>query len=77
VLDPDPDVRRLRLQIGAELIDRIHVVLGDQRTPEKEEALMLAFTGAMLQAGMGYFDFAGVVDRMATVARLIDANGRS
>jgi AcrR family transcriptional regulator len=76
VLDPDPDVRRLRLQIGADLADRIRAALGEQRNPDKEETLMLAFTGAMLQAGMGYFDFAGVVERTATVARLIDENRR-
>jgi len=77
VLDPDPEVRRLRLQIGTALTERIHVALGHQRTADREEALMLAFTGAMLQAGMGYFDFAGVVERMASVADLIDANNTS
>jgi hypothetical protein len=37
---------------------------------------MPAFTGAKFQAGMGYFDVAGVVERMATAARLVADNSR-
>ena len=65
----DADVAVVRDQIGADLVARIQVALGgvtDRRLPE---TLLLAFSGAMLQAGMGYFDFDGVVERMATVVR--------
>jgi hypothetical protein len=51
--------------------ERIHVALGDQRTTDRQEVLMLAFTWAMLEAGMGHFDFAGVMKRMASGAWLI------
>ena len=37
---------------------------------------MLAFTWAMLEAGMGHFDFAGVMKRMASGAWLIADDSR-
>ncbi len=72
LLTEDPDVSRLRDTIGADLTHRIESALGSDADPELTEALLLAFSGAMLQAGMGYFDFAGVVRRMTSVARLLD-----
>jgi hypothetical protein len=34
--------------------------------------VLLVFSGAMVQAGMGYFDYDGVVRRVARTAALID-----
>lgn len=71
----DPDVVAVRDDIGADLTARLEAALGagsDHRLPD---TLLLAFSGAMLQAGMGYFDFDGVVDRMATVVRQLDLDG--
>jgi AcrR family transcriptional regulator len=72
LLTQDPDVARLRDTIGTELARRLHSALGDGADGELTEALLLAFSGAMLQAGMGYFDFSGVVRRMASMARLLE-----
>lgn len=71
MLVAEPEVRRVRDAIGGDLVRRIHVALGEDADHELSEALLLAFSGAMLQAGMGYFDFAGVVERMKSVARLL------
>jgi len=62
--------------IGGDLFRRIRSALGDDADRALIEALLLAFSGAMLQAGMGYFDFAGVVERMESVARQLDHTGR-
>jgi AcrR family transcriptional regulator len=72
LLAPDPDVVRVRTEVGADFLSRIGKALGPDRSPELVQALSLAFSGAMLQAGMGYFDFPGVIDRMASVATLLD-----
>ncbi len=40
------------------------------------DALSLALSGAMLQAGMGYFPYDELADRMADVVRLV-LGGRS
>jgi AcrR family transcriptional regulator len=72
LLTQDPDVARLRDTIGADLARRIQSALGDGADGRLTEALLLAFSGAMLQAGMGYFDFSEVVRRMASMARLLE-----
>ena len=72
LLTSDPDVHRLRDAIGIDLIRRIEAALGEGADRALAETLLLTFSGAMLQAGMGYFDFAGVVKRMAVVARRLD-----
>jgi len=68
----DPDVRRLRDAIALDLARRIETALGPDTEAELREAVLLAFSGAMLQAGMGYFDFAGAVQRVASMATLLD-----
>lgn len=73
LLDADPEVVRLRARVGVLLADRIDAALGPDRQPAVAEAMLLAFSGAMLQAGMGYFDYDGVVRRMARLARLLDS----
>jgi hypothetical protein len=67
----DPDIRRLRNAIGLDLSLRIEIAIGPDADPEVVEAVLLAFSGAMLQAGMGYFDFAGVVPRISKLAALL------
>jgi AcrR family transcriptional regulator len=68
----EPDVRRLRNQVGAELARRISTALGPDVDPHVAEVVLLAFSGAMLQAGMGYFDFDGVVERMRRLGQLLE-----
>lgn len=71
MLTTDVEVERLRNQIGADLADRISRGAGPEVDPRVVDALLLAFSGAMLQAGMGYFGFSEVVDRMAAIAKLV------
>ncbi len=53
LLGSDPDVERLRLRIGGEFVTRFEAALGESSTPELVDALVLAFSGALLQAGHG------------------------
>ena len=71
LLDGDPEVVRLRTRVGALLTARLEEALGPDGDPAVVEAMLLAFSGAMLQAGMGYFDYDGVVRRMARLAHRI------
>lgn len=69
LLDSDPEVVALRTTVGALLARRLTDALGPNGDPAVVEAMLLAFSGAMLQAGMGYFDYDGVVRRMARLAQ--------
>ncbi|MFV0317591.1 MAG: TetR/AcrR family transcriptional regulator [Microthrixaceae bacterium] len=72
LLTHDPDVQRLRDEIGADLAARLGVALGDRVPPAVAESILLVFSGAMLQAGMGYFDYSGVVSRVLATADLLE-----
>jgi AcrR family transcriptional regulator len=71
VLANDPDVHRLRGRMGAAVLHRLSAALGDDGSPAALQALGLAFSGAMLQAGMGYFSYTELGDRMAEVADVV------
>jgi AcrR family transcriptional regulator len=71
VLANDPDVHRLRNRIGAVFNSRIAAALGDDADPAVLRALNLALAGALLQAGMGYFSYAELADRMDEVATVL------
>lgn len=71
LLGSDPDVERLRLRIGAEIVDRFRVALGEDAAPALLETLALAFTGALLQAGMGLMTYAELGDRLDAVVDVI------
>jgi AcrR family transcriptional regulator len=76
LLGTDPDVERLRLRIGAELVDRFRVALGHDADPAVLETLSLAFTGALLQGGMGLMTYTELGDRLdAVVAVILRGNG--
>lgn len=75
LLSSDPDVERLRLRIGAELVRRFVVALGDDGSDDLVEALTLAFSGALLQAGMGMMTYTEMGDRLhAVVATILRGN---
>jgi AcrR family transcriptional regulator len=57
LLGSDPEVERLRLVIGGEYVTRFREALGEPADPKVVEAITLAFTGALLQAGMGLMKF--------------------
>ena len=77
LLGTDPDVERLRVVIGVEIIARFQQALGDSvdhpADAELLDALTLALTGALLQTGMGLISYDDLADRldavMATILR--------
>ncbi len=85
LLGTDPDVERLRVVIGAEIVGRFQQALeasaegsaaGPSEGPadaELVDALTLALTGALLQTGMGLITYDDLADRldavMATILR--------
>jgi AcrR family transcriptional regulator len=71
LLGTDPDVARLRLVIGAEFLRRFSDALGSAAEPDLLEALVLAFSGALLQAGMGIFTYEQMADRLASAVEVI------
>ncbi|MBC7275119.1 TetR/AcrR family transcriptional regulator [Nocardioides sp.] len=75
LLGSDADVARLRLRIGAEFAARFEAALGDGAGAKDDdavrEALLLAFSGALLQAGMGLMTYDEMADRLAPVVAVI------
>lgn len=71
LLGSDPDVARLRTRIGAEFVHRFELALGDRATPILVESLVLAFSGALLQVGMGLLDYPELRRRMDDVVATI------
>jgi AcrR family transcriptional regulator len=75
ILSPDPDVRRLRDRIGAAFGERVTLALGEAAEPAVVRALNLALAGALLQAGMGYFSYTELADRMDEVVAVVLRSG--
>ncbi len=71
LLGPDPAVGELRLRIGAELVRRFRVALGGDADPAVLDTLALAFSGALLQAGMGLMTYAQMADRLDVVVGVV------
>ena len=70
MVSSDPDIARIRTSIGAEVLRRIEHALGPDADPRMLDGALLLFSGAMLQAGLGYFAFDDVVDRIHAIAEL-------
>jgi AcrR family transcriptional regulator len=71
----EPAVAVVRDELGAHVVERIRAALGPGADPRSVDALSLAYSGAMLQASMGYLPFAEVVDRLAGLAEALTARG--
>jgi hypothetical protein len=71
LLAHDPDVKRLRDQMGAVFVDRLQEALGRDATPGLVSSLSFVLTGAMLMAGMGNLEYAALPDRIAEAAALM------
>ena len=69
LLGGEPDVKRLRLTIGAEINERLRDALGEDTSTL--EVLSLAWSGAMLQAGMGHTTYAQMGDQLVRVTDLV------
>lgn len=75
LLSADPDVERLRLRIGSEFYDGFRDALGDDADPTLVETLVLAFSGALLQAGMGVMTYLEMGERLdAAVAVIMEGS---
>jgi AcrR family transcriptional regulator len=71
LLGTEPDVKALRVMIGTEINARIADALGEHAQPDVLDLLTLAWSGAMLQAGMGHARYEHMGPRLARAARLI------
>jgi AcrR family transcriptional regulator len=71
LLAPGPDVMALRSRIGQEIHVRLRNALGPGVGRDVLPLLELAYTGAMLQTGMGHLSFADVADQLSEAARLV------
>lgn len=77
LLGTDPDVARLRLKIGGEFLARFEAAMQDPATPGRPadpavlEVLVLTFSGALLQAGMGLMTYDQIAERLASAVDVI------
>ena len=71
LLGSGPEVRALRVLFGTALHQRLSNALGDHADEAVLRSLDLAYSGAMLWAGMGHIRFEDVPDALADAARLV------
>jgi len=71
LLGTDPEVERLRLVIGGEFVQRFRDAIGEPVDPRVLEALTFAFSGALLQAGMGLVTYDDLSKRLDDVVAVI------
>jgi AcrR family transcriptional regulator len=71
LLGSGPEVRDLRARFGGEVHRRLAGALGDAADPAVLRALDLAYSGAMLWAGMGHVPFEEVPAALADLAELL------
>lgn len=76
LLTDDPEVQRLRDQIGNELLRRIGDAIGPM-SPTARETLSMAFIGALVLAGTGYIAFEDLPRKLSRVTDLLLADTRS
>ncbi len=71
LLGADDSVAQLRLEIGAEFLRRFASAVGERTDPVLTETLVLAFSGALLQAGMGLLTYEAMGERLDHVVAVI------
>jgi AcrR family transcriptional regulator len=71
LLGSGADVRALRVRFGSEFHARIAAALGPDVDPSIALGLDLAYSGAMLWAGMGHLPYASIPTALADVARVL------
>lgn len=74
LLADDPEVNRLRDQIGTEIASRLTRALGPADRAAAD-GITMAFVGGMLLAGMGYLSFDDLAARLAAIAEVFHAAG--
>jgi AcrR family transcriptional regulator len=71
LLGNDPQVERLRIRIGTLFLDRFRAALGDDAPPDVLQTVTFAFSGGLLQAGMGVFTYEELARRLDDVIAVI------
>lgn len=71
LLGTDPAVERLRVRIGTEYARRFHSAVGPGADPAVLDTLGLTFLGALLHAGMGFFTYTQMADRLDAAIAVI------
>jgi AcrR family transcriptional regulator len=71
LLGSDPAVEQLRVRIGTVFADRFRAAMGERVDPRVLETLLFAFSGALLQTGMGLFTYPELADRLDDVVAVI------
>jgi TetR/AcrR family transcriptional regulator, cholesterol catabolism regulator len=70
LLADDPEVRRLRDQIGTELLHRVGDAIGPM-SPTARETFSMAFIGALVLAGTGYLSFEDLPRKLSKITDLL------
>jgi hypothetical protein len=60
------------MSIGIDVNRRIHTAIGPGADPRILDGALLLFSGALLQAGLGFFTFDEVVGRIGAIVELWD-----
>jgi len=71
LLGTDPEVERLRIVIGTEFVNRFRDAIGEPADPRVLETLTMAFSGALLQAGMGVLTYTEMGERLDDVVAVV------
>jgi AcrR family transcriptional regulator len=71
LLGSGPEVFSLRVRFGAELHRRVAAALGDAGDARVPQGIDMAWSGAMLWAGMGHMTFGDVPTVLAETSRLL------
>lgn len=75
VLSRDPDVAQIRSRIGAAMTRRLRDAAGNECSEATLDALNIAVSGAMIQAGMNYSTYEEMTGRLISAARLLIERG--
>jgi AcrR family transcriptional regulator len=76
MLGADPDVRHLRVKFGLEVQQRLADALGADADPHVLDTLLMLWSGALLQGGMGYATYEEMGKRMSAAVRLVVGGAR-
>ena len=77
LLGTDPEVERLRVAIGTHWVELFRVAIGEDASPDLLMTLAFAFSGALLQSGMGLLPHDQLATQLvAAVGVIMEGPGR-
>ncbi len=71
LLGTDPEVERLRVAIGTHWVELFKVAIGEDASPDLLMTLAFAFSGALLQSGMGLLPHDQLADQLVAAVGVI------